>query len=362
MKIFIGSSTESISYLEKIATIIEESSATPVPWNQTGLFPPGTYTLSRLQEIAYTEVDAAILIYSPDDKIWYRNGELRQPRDNVLFEHGLFTGTLGVKNAIMVKIDKTAKNATDLAGLTFIDFSRPSRAKEEIKKWIEKLIENKNSNSNKIKKPTLPNRNKLINEELICETGLKSFFPTRLHYPRFRDKVGSIDAYVNTAKSSVIMVSINLMTGLPFDGLCHLLDKRLREEKKENFKAKVSLLDPEETHLIKSISPVLDISSQNLSKQIKKTLEELCKFRKSLPYKVRKNFAVGVHKSIPFGSAIIIDHEKPYGKIQIETKPYKAPIQKSFAFEVIPTSKNSFFHTLVKGYLDLIKDGRVIKT
>jgi len=38
---------------------------------------------------------------------------------------------------------------------------------------------------------------------------------------------------------------------------------------------------------------------------------------------------------VPFGSAILLDHRLLHGRIQIETRPYKAGYQKSFAFEVM---------------------------
>jgi hypothetical protein len=68
-------------------------------------------------------------------------------------------------------------------------------------------------------------------------------------------------------------------------------------------------------------------------------------------------WSIGVHKALPFGSAIMIDENEPDGKIQIETKPYKQPFMKSFAFEIMPTSDDGLFHALRSGYLDLLGDG-----
>jgi hypothetical protein len=365
MKIFVGCSSEKLEIAGEIAAILEELQVTPLIWNEPGLFLPGLNILNRLIEIAEQEVDAAILIYSPDDKIWYGEGKLGQPRDNVIFEHGLFTGVLGPESAIIIKVGKGTKVATDFNGIEYIEYSngKKIRGKRAITLWIQKLKNKSNSKESVFKidnQKITVTRKDLIKEDLILEAGLKSFFPSRMYYPRFRDKIGSIDSYVNTAKNSLIMVSINLMTGLPMDGLCDVLEKRLVEEKKENFKATVSLLDPQEEHLMKSMAPIFNLECNKFSEMINEALSTLVIFRNKLPSKYRKNFRISAHKSIPFGSAIIIDHEKPYGKIQIETKPYKAPLQKSFAFEVIPTSDDGFYHTLVDGFIKLIDDGRVI--
>jgi hypothetical protein len=59
------------------------------------------------------------------------------------------------------------------------------------------------------------------------------------------------------------------------------------------------------------------------------------------------------------GSAILLDHYEPSGRIQIESKVYKAPPLQSFAFEVMQTGvADGFYETLAKGYDDLVKDGR----
>ena len=68
-----------------------------------------------------------------------------------------------------------------------------------------------------------------------------------------------------------------------------------------------------------------------------------------------------VHNTIPFGSAIIVDHKESYGRIQIETKPYKAVLNDSFAFEIAPHGTSGFYQTLINGYEALIKDGNAIE-
>jgi hypothetical protein len=61
---------------------------------------------------------------------------------------------------------------------------------------------------------------------------------------------------------------------------------------------------------------------------------------------------------LPFGSAILLDHRLPNGRIQIETKPYKAGYQKSFGFELKRTEPDGLFDVLAASYEALIHDGR----
>jgi hypothetical protein len=143
MKVFIGSSKEvsgTNGLLEKIAVIVEQCSITPVRWNQTpSVFKAGNYTLENLENLNET-VDAAIFICSADDKTWYRGKKVGKPRDNVIFEHGLFSGKLGRKKSIIVKYGNV-KLPNDLDGVTFVDFSEGQQTQGEsnLKQTLQEL-------------------------------------------------------------------------------------------------------------------------------------------------------------------------------------------------------------------------------
>lgn len=199
----------------------------------------------------------------------------------------------------------------------------------------------------------------LISDELIEATGLTAFYPSRRYYV-YRKGTERIDAYVSTAKKSLIMISINLMTGLPFTALCQILQDKL-ENVTNSFVATISLLNPFKADLIFAISPVLNRTKEQLFDSITDTLKQLVEFRSMLSSEAKNRFKIRVHNTIPFGSAIIIDHHEEYGRIQIETKPYGAVLDDSFAFEVAPFGTSGFYQTLVKGYEALIKDGNSIE-
>ncbi len=127
MKIFIGSSRESLPLVHEIAVWLEERDHEPIPWDQPGLFMPGEQTFTTLIQISRT-VEAAVLVFGEDDKVWYRGGTAPQPRDNVLIEYGLLGGMLGPQKAIVCRTGDP-KNPVDLAGLTYIDLSPLKRAR-----------------------------------------------------------------------------------------------------------------------------------------------------------------------------------------------------------------------------------------
>lgn len=144
MKIFIGSSTEAYEngLLLDIARIVEDCKMKPIRWNQSpSIFKTGKFTLENLEEIISEEdISASIFIYSSDYKVWYRGKQAGRPRDNVVFEHGLFSGKLGRSNSIIVK-HGDVDLPTDLSGITYIDFSDGKRTRGEIdlRNWLFNL-------------------------------------------------------------------------------------------------------------------------------------------------------------------------------------------------------------------------------
>ena len=146
MIIFIGSSTEAAKkgLLLQIARIVEENGHTPICWNRTpSVFEPGMFTLEALEELSEREkIEASIFLFSHDDTVWYRGEEAGKPRDNVIFEHGLFLGKLGRNKSIILKCDKVDL-PSDLLGVTYINYSEGARFRGEIElnQWLKGITE-----------------------------------------------------------------------------------------------------------------------------------------------------------------------------------------------------------------------------
>jgi predicted nucleotide-binding protein len=117
---FLGSSTEGLPIAEAIQINLEHNCDCEI-WSQ-GVFGLGEGTLESLVRVVGT-YDFAALVLTPDDLVSKRDNKGRQPRDNVLFELGLFMGRLGRDKAFIVHPRNTdLELPTDLAGITAATF------------------------------------------------------------------------------------------------------------------------------------------------------------------------------------------------------------------------------------------------
>src|SRR5215470_5980307 len=141
-RIFLGSSGQQEKLLEALTHGLEDI-ARVEPW--TTSFNPGTTTLDRLVELS-KEVDFAAFVFAQDD--WTRSSASHSPeagqaspRDNVVFEAGLFGGTLGMRRTFILH-SNGAKLPTDLLGLTSIRYGETTPAEVEIiNQKLRKAIE-----------------------------------------------------------------------------------------------------------------------------------------------------------------------------------------------------------------------------
>jgi hypothetical protein len=119
--IFIASSYEARGLAKRIAEYLGQTGdVLPVPWWDA--FVLGGYTFDELNRQSRS-VDAAIFIATKDDKVWYRQIKTDRPRDNVIFEYGLFANRLGRYRSIMV-VEKGVKLPSDVLGVTYQPLDR----------------------------------------------------------------------------------------------------------------------------------------------------------------------------------------------------------------------------------------------
>lgn len=82
--------------------------------------------IEDLESIARSEVDCAILILTPDDLRDRGEGLQESPRDNVLFELGLFMGALGRGRTFGLKCRHCLIDLpSDLHGVRWVEYSHP---------------------------------------------------------------------------------------------------------------------------------------------------------------------------------------------------------------------------------------------
>lgn len=123
--VFIGSSAEGLEAAKGIQANLEYSCECQI-WHQ-GLFGLSGGTLEILVK-SLSDFDFAILVLTEDDITISRSSEQKSPRDNVIFELGLFIGGLGLDRTFMV-VDRQAKLKlpSDLGGITPATFEPPKK-------------------------------------------------------------------------------------------------------------------------------------------------------------------------------------------------------------------------------------------
>ena len=117
-KLFIGSSKTNLAVARLVANRLEtDGSAEVTVWDE-GVFSVNKGFLERLLTII-SEFDFAVLIWAPDDVTESKGEAMASPRDNVIFECGLFMGAVGRERVFIVCDQSVAlKIPSDLAGIT----------------------------------------------------------------------------------------------------------------------------------------------------------------------------------------------------------------------------------------------------
>ena len=134
-RLFLGSSGKQTKLLQAITRGLD-GVADVEPWMTT--FNPGRSTLERLVELSQ-EVDFAAFVFAQDDWTTTDASEAGEasPRDNVVFEAGLFGGALGIRRTFILHAHGS-KLPSDLLGLTSIRYD-PAASATEVRAVNQKL-------------------------------------------------------------------------------------------------------------------------------------------------------------------------------------------------------------------------------
>ena len=144
-RIFLGSSGKQAKLLQALTRGLDDVGQVE-PW--TTSFNPGTTTLERLLELA-REVDFAVFVFARDDWTTTAPGQpppttgsgQASPRDNVVFEAGLFGAAIGMRRTFILHASGS-KLPTDLLGLTSVRYDDVTAAEMRIvNQKLRKAIE-----------------------------------------------------------------------------------------------------------------------------------------------------------------------------------------------------------------------------
>src|SRR5205809_1090844 len=128
-RIFIGSSTEGLDVAHVIQAQLNNDFEC-ILWNDGEVFGEGTSYLDSLLKAA-SMFDFGILVATKDDTTDKPMKRFNVPRDNVIFEFGLFIGRLG-KNRTFVIQEQGLELPSDLLGNQISDFEKENNPSESV--------------------------------------------------------------------------------------------------------------------------------------------------------------------------------------------------------------------------------------
>lgn len=153
--VFIGSSSEGLRVAQNVKAQLSNDVEVTI-WHE-GVFGLNQGTLESLLN-ALDTFDFAVLVLTPDDLIESRKRNTQSPRDNVLFECGLFLGRLGRERTFIVyDADKEIKIPSDLAGVTLATF-RGNRKDGNLLAAVEEACFKIRNSIEKYSTPLIPDR------------------------------------------------------------------------------------------------------------------------------------------------------------------------------------------------------------
>lgn len=124
--LFVGSSKEGLYIATHITDSLMKDPIIPRPWSE-GVFQVSETAIEDLWK-ATDAADFALLIFTPDDITISKGKKKVSPRDNVVFELGLFTGALGRERTfILAPENLDLKIPTDLLGVTRFSYKKGSK-------------------------------------------------------------------------------------------------------------------------------------------------------------------------------------------------------------------------------------------
>lgn len=131
VRVFLGGAAENDRFVNALARQLKKHAFVD-SWRT--VFRPGEPTLESLRRAA-TAVDFAVFVWGRDDRTISRKRATASPRDNVVYEAGLFAGYLGSNRTFVIHAPDT-KVPTDYLGVTMI----PQTDVEEVSSRIEHAL------------------------------------------------------------------------------------------------------------------------------------------------------------------------------------------------------------------------------
>jgi CRP/FNR family cyclic AMP-dependent transcriptional regulator len=122
IEVFVISSVEALPIARAVQEIFKHDPFRVTLWTD-GVFRASQYSVESLVQKLDTS-DFAVAIVKSDDLVQSRGESKPVPRDNVLFELGLFIGRLGrLRSFLLEPVKDGVKLPSDLTGITTISYT-----------------------------------------------------------------------------------------------------------------------------------------------------------------------------------------------------------------------------------------------
>lgn len=127
---FVACASESLPIAKALQSYFVEKEVVAEVWTDN-VFKPSQGTMESLEGKLAT-ADFAVAVFSADDRIESRGVEKVAPRDNTVFELGLFAGAIGRERSFFaVQKGADIKVPSDLAGISSLRYDLPKEKGEE---------------------------------------------------------------------------------------------------------------------------------------------------------------------------------------------------------------------------------------
>jgi len=136
--LFVGSSSEGQAITNDIYKRLAHKPLVTKPWSD-GVFQASRTSIESLVAAAQ-EADFAALVLTADDMTVSRGKAKASPRDNIIFELGLFMGTLGRERVFILKpkgLD--VRIPSDLLGVVWLEYLRAGPKTERLRLTCKKM-------------------------------------------------------------------------------------------------------------------------------------------------------------------------------------------------------------------------------
>ena len=128
--VFVACASESLPVARAIRAHFENGRTVVELWTDS-VFKPSQGTMESL-EAKLSAADFCVAVFSADDRVKSRGRESVAPRDNTVFELGLFAGAIGRERSFFaVQKGRDIKIPSDLAGITSLRFALAGKESAE---------------------------------------------------------------------------------------------------------------------------------------------------------------------------------------------------------------------------------------